>query len=234
KFKVRILYEDLGQQPQPSIYAGRYLLSHKNCTLEVMKKSTFLILTILLNYSCSKKHEEHGNKLEKKAEIYMTKELQKNDEYKKLNSIKVFKIDTLTEKSQAEYYYNYLYSKVETFIETGTNYSNVAKLEVEKSNYGDVSDKNIAKNNLELSYKYVDSAEIFEQKRQYLSQVHHKFDSLTPKFLEVSFAMDIETKNRSIIKDTAFLLFDLNSNIIDNKTFIQTIENKLNIKRDSR
>ncbi|OWR12869.1 hypothetical protein [Chryseobacterium sp. VAUSW3] len=187
-----------------------------------MKKNNYLIVLItLLVFSCKKESEKISSKLENNARIYLSTELTKEKDFEKIDSLRILKVDSLTEKQQANFYYGYLDGRFQRHSDLAKLNSDQAKLQMELSGLAGSRDNTVAKMHLEDSNKSLDSATYYENKMNKIFQNRNKYDSIKPKFLGGNFLLQVTNKNKTVKRDSIYLTFDLNGNIIDNNEMLK-------------
>lgn len=185
------------------------------------KNSSLLFLITLLLFSCKKESEKISSNLENNARIYLSTELAKEKDFEKIDSLKILKVDSLTEKKQANFYYSYLDGRYQHHSDLAKLNSDQAKLQIELSSLAGSSDNTVAKMHLEDSNKSLDSATYYENRMNKIFQNRNKYDSIKPKFLGGNFLLQVTNKNKTVKRDSIYLTFDMNGNIIDNKEMLK-------------
>lgn len=190
-----------------------------------MKNICKLILVFILPilFGCKDEQKLQRKEFLKTAKIYFSEELKNNADYKSLDSLRILKIDTLSDKDelyvyicQLYRYKNHLLSKspkdlYELKYGTDDFGSQMYEDYVNKLEYKSVKEKEAKFNVLR------DSIDIIKKQIKHYEQILVKKDSLNLCMYEVEYIYQTTNKNMITGKGVTYLLFTKDMKIIENK-----------------
>lgn len=189
-----------------------------------MKNICKLILVFILPILFGCKDELQRKEFLKTAKIYLSEELKNNADYKSLDSLRILKIDTLSDKDelylyicQLYRYKNYLLSQSKSpkdlyELKYGTDdFDSQMYEDYVKSEYKSVKEKEAKFNVLR------DSIDFIKKQIRHYEQILVKKDSLNLCMYEVEYSYQITNKNMITEKGETYLLFTKDMKMIEDK-----------------
>lgn len=195
-----------------------------------MKKLILLIILQFVFFACKSEEE----KMTEVAKVFLQEDIKQNKEFKSLDSLKLIKVDTITHKRQALEYWSQMVDKLKF-------YSEMSELSFEKYK----SSKNMlglysmldspeliriqtsdTKDDLKEYKMYDDSLGILLKKSEIFKTKLDKFDSIKPVNYYHHYNLLLRRKDNSILRDTVFIVYDLDKNIIRYSDYLKDTKKK--------
>lgn len=188
--------------------------------------------------SCKNEKQKLKEDFLKVGKIYFTEEIKNDTEIKSLDSLRIFKIDTLTQRDELSYYESYLLRYSNYLLERTAETRKIAELKYESANlgsqlYGGYVNKleyKSAKEKEDEFNVYRDSTQLIIKNTEHIHKLVNKADSLKLDKYEVGYIYQVTNKNMTVKRDTAFLHFTTDKKIIDHKNYINDLKKKYPIK----
>ncbi|MDN4011560.1 hypothetical protein QX233_03730 [Chryseobacterium gambrini] len=189
-----------------------------------MKNICKLILVFILPILFGCKDELQRKEFLKTAKIYLSKELKNNADYKSLDSLRILKIDTLSDKDELYLYICQLYRYKNHLLSQSKSPKDLYELK-----YGtDDFDSQMYEDYVKLEYKSVkekeakfnvlrDSIDFIKKQIKHYEQILVKKDSLNLCMYEVEYSYQITNKNMITKKGETYLLFTKDMKMIEDK-----------------
>lgn len=203
-----------------------------------MNKNLYFLFSIVFIYSCKNEQDKQKEEFLKLGKIYFTEEIKKNSDMKNLDSLRIFKIDTLTKKDELKYYESYLLNYSDYLLDQTENTKRIAELKYESANlgaelYGGYVNKLEYKNAKEKEEEFIeyrDSARLVIKNGEYIHDLVKKADSIKLDQYEVGYICQITNKNMTMKKDTVYLQFSIDKKIIDKEEYRNNLKKKYPLK----
>ncbi|WBV53252.1 hypothetical protein [Chryseobacterium gambrini] len=189
-----------------------------------MKNICKLILVFILPILFGCKDELQRKEFLKTAKIYLSEELKNNADYKSLDSLRILKIDTLSDKDELYLYICQLYRYKHHLLSQSKSPKDLYELK-----YGtDDFDSQMYEDYVKLEYKSVkekeakfnvlrDSIDFIKKQIKHYEQILVKKDSLNLCMYEVEYSYQITNKNMITEKGETYLLFTKDMKMIEDK-----------------
>lgn len=189
-----------------------------------MKNICKLILVFILPILFGCKEELQRKEFLKTAKIYLSEELKNNADYKSLDSLRILKIDTLSDKDELYLYICQLYRYKHHLLSQSKSPKDLYELK-----YGtDDFDSQMYEDYVKLEYKSVkekeakfnvlrDSIDFIKKQIKHYEQILVKKDSLNLCMYEVEYSYQITNKNMITEKGETYLLFTKDMKMIEDK-----------------
>ncbi|WP_375181840.1 hypothetical protein [Chryseobacterium sp.] len=189
-----------------------------------MKNICKLILVFILPILFGCKDELQRKEFLKTAKIYLSEELKNNADYKSLDSLRILKIDTLSDKDELYLYICQLYRYKNHLLSQSKSPKDLYELK-----YGtDDFDSQMYEDYVKLEYKSVkekeakfnvlrDSIDFIKKQIKHYEQILVKKDSLNLCMYEVEYSYQITNKNMITEKGETYLLFTKDMKMIEDK-----------------
>ncbi|WP_288458099.1 hypothetical protein [uncultured Chryseobacterium sp.] len=189
-----------------------------------MKNICKLILVFILPILFGCKDELQRKEFLKTAKIYLSEELKNNADYKSLDSLRILKIDTLSDKDELYLYICQLYRYKNHLLSQSKSPKDLYELK-----YGtDDFDSQMYEDYVKLEYKSVkekeakfnvlrDSIDFIKKQIKHYEQILVKKDSLNLCMFEVEYSYQITNKNMITEKGETYLLFTKDMKMIEDK-----------------
>lgn len=201
-----------------------------------MRQITKLALTLTLSILLGCKDEQKIQKEEftKTARIYFNEELKNMEDFKSLDSLRILKVDTLSDKDELNGYINQLYRYQNYLLSQAKTQRELAELKYETANLGSQMYGGYVN---ELEYKSAkaeetkfnvlkDSVNIVDKQIKHYERQLKKKDSLNLNAYEVQFIYQLTKKNMSSEKDTTYLRFSADMKVFENKNQFKNLQKK--------
>lgn len=189
-----------------------------------MKNICKLILVFILPILFGCKDELQRKEFLKTAKIYLSEKLKNNADYKSLDSLRILKIDTLSDKDELYLYICQLYRYKHHLLSQSKSPKDLYELK-----YGtDDFDSQMYEDYVKLEYKSVkekeakfnvlrDSIDFIKKQIKHYEQILVKKDSLNLCMYEVEYSYQITNKNMITEKGETYLLFTKDMKMIEDK-----------------
>lgn len=189
-----------------------------------MKNICKLILVFILPILFGCKDELQRKEFLKTAKIYLSEELKNNADYKSLDSLRILKIDTLSDKDELYLYICQLYRYKIHLLSQSKSPKDLYELK-----YGtDDFDSQMYEDYVKLEYKSVkekeakfnvlrDSIDFIKKQIKHYEQILVKKDSLNLCMYEVEYSYQMTNKNMITEKGETYLLFTKDMKMIEDK-----------------
>lgn len=189
-----------------------------------MKNICKLILVFILPILFGCKDELQRKEFLKTAKIYLSEELKNNADYKSLDSLRILKIDTLSDKDELYLYICQLYRYKNHLLSQSKSPKDLYELK-----YGtDDFNSQMYEDYVKLEYKSVkekeakfnvlrDSIDFIKKQIKHYEQILVKKDSLNLCMYEVEYSYQITNKNMITEKGETYLLFTKDMKMIEDK-----------------
>lgn len=189
-----------------------------------MKNICKLILVFILPILFGCKDELQRKEFLKTAKIYLSEELKNNADYKSLDSLRILKIDTLSDKDELYLYICQLYRYKNHLLSQSKSPKDLYELK-----YGtDDFDSQMYEDYVKSEYKSVkekeakfnvlrDSIDFIKKQIRHYEQILVKKDSLNLCMYEVEYSYQITNKNMITKKGETYLLFTKDMKMIEDK-----------------
>lgn len=189
-----------------------------------MKNICKLILVFILPILFGCKDELQRKEFLKTAKIYLSEELKNNADYKSLDSLRILKIDTLSDKDELYLYICQLYRYKNHLLSQSKSPKDLYELK-----YGtDDFDSQMYEDYVKSEYKSVkekeakfnvlrDSIDFIKKQIRHYEQILVKKDSLNLCMYEVEYSYQITNKNMITEKGETYLLFTKDMKMIEDK-----------------
>lgn len=197
-----------------------------------MKNICKLILVFILPilFGCKDEQKLQRKEFLKTAKIYFSEELKKNTDYKSLDSLRILKIDTLSDKDELYIYICQLYRYKNRLLSQSKSPKDLAELKYGTDDFSQMHEDYVKMHEdyvNKLEYKSVkekakfnvlrDSIDIMKKQIKHYEKILVKKDSLNLCMYEVEYIYQITNKNMTTQKGTTYLLFTKDMKIIENK-----------------
>lgn len=202
-----------------------------------MRKILFILFVIVI-VACKSKNEEIKEKIENNGFHFIKTnflELKKLDEsIDDIDSIKLVKIDSITEKNNLAILYNNLGKEFDTYKERSEEaLSDQNKILREIKLYTLLEDRALMdiarkdfKESQEKSQVLIDSMKLIDEQMERIDDLYKKSDSTKLVNYSAKFLVQIRKKDRSVLKDSLYFYFDLDGNPIKTIDHVRTLKNK--------
>lgn len=186
-----------------------------------MKNICKLILVFILPilFGCKDEQKLQRKEFLKTAKIYFSEELKNNADYKSLDSLRILKIDTLSDKDELYVYICQLYRYKNHLILQSKSPKELTELKYLTDNFGSkMYEHEVNK----LEYDSVKekvlrhSIDIIDKQIKHYEQILVKKDSLNLCMYEVQYSYQLTNKNMITEKGATYLLFTKDMKIIEN------------------
>ncbi|NPA07720.1 MAG: hypothetical protein GXO46_01850, partial [Chlorobi bacterium] len=189
-----------------------------------MKNICKLILVFILPILFGCKDELQRKEFLKTAKIYLSEELKNNADYKSLDSLRILKIDTLSDKDELYLYICQLYRYKNHLLSQSKSPKDLYELK-----YGtDDFDSQMYEDYVKSEYKSAkekeakfnvlrDSIDFIKKQIKHYEQILVKKDSLNLCMYEVEYSYQITNKNMITEKGETYLLFTKDMKMIEDK-----------------
>lgn len=207
-----------------------------------MRKILFILfVTVIL--ACKSKNEEIKEKIENNGFHFIKTnflELKKLDEsMDDIDSIKLLKIDSITEKNNLAILYSNLGDEFDTYKERSEEaLNNQNKILREIKLYTLLEDKALIdiarkdfKESQEKSQVLIDSIKLIDEQMERIDNLYKKSDSTKFVNYGAKFLIQIRKKDRSVLKDSLYFYFDLDGNPIKTIDHVRTLKNKYSVTK---
>lgn len=189
-----------------------------------MKNICKLILVFILPILFGCKDELQRKEFLKTAKIYLSEELKNNADYKSLDSLRILKIDTLSDKDELYLYICQLYRYKHHLLSQSKSPKDLYELKYGTDDFGSQMYEDYVK----LEYKSVkekeakfnvlrDSIDFIKKQIKHYEQILVKKDSLNLCMYEVEYSYQITNKNMITEKGETYLLFTKDMKMIEDK-----------------
>ncbi|MDR2237815.1 MAG: hypothetical protein LBE92_16960 [Chryseobacterium sp.] len=188
-----------------------------------MKNICKLILVFILPilFGCKDEKKLQRKEFLKTAKIYFSEELKNNADYKSLDSLRILKIDTLSDKDELYLYICQLYRYKNHLLSQSKSPKDLNELKYGTDDFGSQMHEDYVN---KLEYKSVkennvlrDSIDFIKKQIKHYEQILVKKDSLNLCMYEVEYIYQITNKNMITEKGVTYLLFTKDMKIIENK-----------------
>ncbi|KQR93324.1 hypothetical protein ASG01_09000 [Chryseobacterium sp. Leaf180] len=182
----------------------------------------------MLSYfvSCEKEKEKTIDKAEANAKTFFYTELSKDKNFEKIDTVKLFKKDSLTELNLGLMVLTDYNFKAKNYTLQAEEIINNSELENKINDALGSSDKeNIKKSDL-TARKYLDSANRIQDNIGKMYKGLSELDKVQPIYYANHFEISVKLKNGTIRKDTAVLYMDRESDIVKLEDLTKKVENK--------
>ncbi|MCX8524131.1 hypothetical protein OF897_09355 [Chryseobacterium formosus] len=192
-----------------------------------MKNICKLILVLILPilFGCKDEQKLQRKEFLKTAKIYFSEELKNNADYKSLDSLRILKIDTLSDKDELYIYICQLYRYKNHLLLQSKSPKELTDLKYLTENFGSkMYEDDVNK----LEYDSVkekvlrDSIDIIDKQLKHYEQILVKKDSLNLCMYEVEYFYQITNKNMITEKGVTDLIFTKDMKIYENKYPVMT------------
>lgn len=197
-----------------------------------MKNICKLILVFILPilFGCKDEKKIQRKEFLKTAKIYFSEELKKNADYKSLDSLRILRIDTLSDKDELYVYICQLYRYKNHLLSQSKSPKDLYELKYGTDDFGSQMYEDYVN---KLEYKSVkekeakfnvlrDSIEIIKKQIKHYEQLLVKKDSLNLCMYEVEYFYQITNKNMIIENGVIDLIFTKDMKIYENKYQVMT------------
>ncbi|MGD1318446.1 hypothetical protein [Chryseobacterium sp. 2R14A] len=174
-----------------------------------MKNICKLILVFILPilFGCKDEQKLQRKEFLKTAKIYFSEELKNNEDYKSLDSLRILKIDTLSDKDELYVYICQLYRYKNHLILQSKSPKELTELKYLTDNFGlKMYEDEVNK----LEYDSVkekvlrDSIDIIDKQIKHYEQILVKKDSLNLCMYEVQYSYELTNKNMDTEKGATY------------------------------
>jgi len=197
-----------------------------------MKNICKLILVFILPilFGCKDEKKIQRKEFLKTAKIYFSEELKKNADYKSLDSLRILRIDTLSDKDELYVYICQLYRYKNHLLSQSKSPKDLYELKYGTDDFGSQMYEDYVN---KLEYKSVkekeakfnvlrDSIDIIKKQIKHYEQLLVKKDSLNLCMYEVEYFYQITNKNMITEKGVIDLIFTKDMKIYENKYQVMT------------
>lgn len=187
-----------------------------------MKNIYKLILVFILPvlFGCKDEQKLQRKVFLKTAKIYFSEKFKNDADYKSLDSLRILKIDTLSDKDELYMFICQLYRYKNHLLLQSKSPKELTDLKYLTENFGSkMYEGDVNK----LEYDSVkekvlrDSIDIIDKQLKHYEQILVKKDSLNLCMYEVEYIFQITNKNMITEKGATYLLFTKDMKIIENK-----------------
>jgi hypothetical protein len=185
------------------------------------------ILFITFTVSCSNQKDIHNESLRKDLSIFFMATL--NDSTVKLDSFLLLKIDTITEKQRLIQQMLALINNNQYLLELLKNdYSQLSIIAKKIKLYGLLESEILIDSEREDYNKKLENSKLLNKEMDSISNIITKIqkdisysDSIIPIAFQAKCLYQIKTLDKSISRDTTYILLNLNKDIIKSEDFLK-------------
>jgi hypothetical protein len=192
----------------------------------IIRLSIALLFISFSIISCSNKNDIQNEKLRKDLSTFFLSNL--NDSSVLLDSFSLIKIDTITEYMKLNEQFSVLNNQQQFLLELLKNKNNELSIISDKIKlYRMIGSRDLVniemKNTEEIQEKFKLLRKEFDSLRKVLISIidnQEKADTVKPIAFQAKCLYQIRNKDKSIKRDTAYIILNLNKDIINRKDFL--------------